>query len=164
MSWDQQTLLLRQKKKKFWIDIQYVWAPLLRPCESHEQSIFSWQIMFTSKFKNTHPHLEEMPSRFSCDLSGHICGQYCLACGQLSFYCFISTSVCRNNSSGPSAASALNMRTCTYWNACGHLDMHTLYTTNTHITDMFGLLCIHAYAVCVQPCAQHTLMAWSNNI
>lgn len=26
---------------------------------------FPWQIMFTSKFKNTHPHLEEMPSRFS---------------------------------------------------------------------------------------------------
>lgn len=79
---------------------------LLRPCESHEQSIFSWQIMFTSKFKNTHAHLEEMPSRFLCDLFGHICGQYCLACGQLSFCCFISASVCRNSASGPSTASA----------------------------------------------------------
>ena len=58
------------------------------------KAFFHGEIMFTSKFKNTHPHLEEMPSRFPCDLSGHICGQYCLACGQLSFYCFISASVC----------------------------------------------------------------------
>lgn len=92
-------------KKKFWIGIQYVWALLLRPCEPQEQSVFSWQIMFTSKFKNTHAHLEEMPSRFLCDLSGHICSQYCLACGQFSFNCFVSALVHRNNRFGLWAAT-----------------------------------------------------------
>lgn len=47
-----------------------------------------------------------MPSHFLCDLPRHICGQYCLTCGQLSFYCFISASFYRNNSGGPQAAGA----------------------------------------------------------
>ena len=116
----------KKKKKKARIGIQYVWALLLRPCESHEQSIFSWQIMFTSKFKNTHPHLEEMPSRFLCDLSGHICGQSRLACGQPSFCCFISASVCRSNGSGPSAASSH-----THKRMCSFRYAHTVYTHET---------------------------------
>lgn len=113
----------------------------MRPCESREQSIFSWQIMFTSKFKNTHPHLEEMPSRFLCDLSGHICGQYCLACGQLSFYCFISASFHRNNDCGLLAGSA-----------------HAQTYSYTHKHAYSGHPCIHAYADCMQPCTQHTLI------
>lgn len=71
---------------------------MYEPCywdhaDHKNKAFFSWQIMFTSKFKNTHAHLEEMPSRFLCDLSGHICSQYCLACGQLSFNCFVSALV-----------------------------------------------------------------------
>lgn len=119
----------------------------MRPCESCEQSIFSWQIMFTSKFKNTHPHLEEMPSRFLCDLSGHICGQYCLACGQLSFYCFISASGRRNNGSGPSAASA-SMHKLTHNTYTNYTDSQTCilwtYLDISAYTHM-QLACSHAH-------------------
>lgn len=37
---------------------------------------FPREIVFTSKFKSTHSHLEEMPSHSPCDLFRHICGQY----------------------------------------------------------------------------------------
>ena len=141
MSWDQHTALLREKK--FWISIKYVWALLLRPCESSEQSIFPWQIMFTSKFKNTHPHLEEMPSRFLCDLSGHICGQYCLACGQLSFYCFISASVSRNNGSGPrppvhtwTHIHCICLQTWKLW-TCIYSLFATMHTKHTKLTNKY---------------------------
>lgn len=69
---DRQTLIPRPKKKKKKGIHRHIicMSLLLRPCELHEQSIFSWQILFTSKFKNTHPHLEDMPSRSPCDLFG----------------------------------------------------------------------------------------------
>lgn len=160
MSWEQQTLSLRQKKKKSWLGIQYVWALLLRPCESHEQSIFSWQIMFTSKFKNTHPHLEEMPSHFLCDLSGHICGQYCLACGQPSFYCFISASLCRNNGGGPLAASAhMHTRECMQ-------PLRYAYNVYTRKYALYGRVrtSVHTCSLHVAAHTTHTHTAWSNNI
>lgn len=72
MSWVQPTVSLKEEKV---LDaaIQYVWVLLLRPCEAHEQSVFlffSWQIMFTSKFKNTHTHILR-----KCH---HIFSEFCL--------------------------------------------------------------------------------------
>lgn len=120
----------------FWVGIQYVWAPLLRPCESDEQSIFSWQIMFTSKSKNTHPHLVEMPSRFVCDLFGHICGQYCLPCGQLSFYCFSSYLARKNHHFGLYAQMHCVTYICTQCTYVVYIHLHTLHRhvrTRAHV-------------------------------
>lgn len=113
------------------------------------KAFFSWQIMFTSKSKNTHPHLEEMPSRFLCDLSGHICGQYRLACGQPSFYCFISALVRKDHCIGPKAASAhVHSHTCIRTGTYAHTVQKPVYTCICHCANTNVCILVKQHLAC----------------
>lgn len=136
LSRDQQTLLLTRKKTscigiwelRYWDHVNYT-----------NKAFFSRQIAFTSKFENTHPHLEDMPSRFLSDLFGHICGQYCLACSQLLYLRL------QEEYSGPSTDVIQ-----TSPNTCGHCEWIQTCTISTfrHLNpeEYMQFACNRAYS------------------